>query len=120
MPLTLPNASQYQGARGTRAQGSVSSREVVVLKSTSSTERQPAARGRLGGRTLAPPKGSEPLRFYSLGDLTQPAQQVAHASRIPLGDLTQSAQQVAHARACHCLSNRIPLSAGWRLQAIFR
>jgi hypothetical protein len=43
MPLTLPNARQYQGARGTRAQGSVSSREVVVLKSTSSTERAAAA-----------------------------------------------------------------------------
>jgi hypothetical protein len=35
MPLMLPSAGQYQGARGTRAQGSVSSREVVVLKSTS-------------------------------------------------------------------------------------
>eukprot|EP01047_Picozoa_sp_COSAG01_P111593 COSAG01_NODE_40369_length_464_cov_2.249315_1_plen_33_part_01 len=33
MPLVLPNARQYQGARGTRAQGSVSSREVMVLKS---------------------------------------------------------------------------------------
>jgi hypothetical protein len=44
MPLMLPNARQYQGARGTRAQGSVSSREVVVLKSTSST-----AGGRAGG-----------------------------------------------------------------------
>ena len=43
MPLVLPNARQYQGARGTRAQGSVSSREVVVLKSTSSTEAEPAA-----------------------------------------------------------------------------
>jgi hypothetical protein len=43
MPLMLPNARQYQGARGTRAQGSVSSREVVVLKSTSSTEAEPAA-----------------------------------------------------------------------------
>jgi hypothetical protein len=48
MPLTLPNARQYQGARGTRAQGSVSSREVVVLKSTSSTEPSRRRRRRRG------------------------------------------------------------------------
>ena len=92
MPLTLPNARQYQGARGTRAQGSVSSREVVVLKSTSSTERAGgAARGwlptvltvgtlaptqgtieySLHSRTLTPNQGNS--LFYSLGGLAQPA-----------------------------------------------
>ena len=106
MPLMLPNARQYQGARGTRAQGSVSSREVVVLKSTSSTERAGgAARGwlptvgtlaptqgtieySLHSRTLTPNQGNS--LFYSLGGL--------------LGDLTQPAQPGRpSAGACHCL-----------------
>jgi hypothetical protein len=108
MPLTLPNARQYQGARGTRAQGSVSSREVVVLKSTSSTEAEPAAPPPAAACTLIPNKGTiRHSLFYSLGGL--------------LGDLTQPAQPGRpSAGACHCLSNRIPLSAGWLLQAIFR
>eukprot|EP01043_Picozoa_sp_COSAG02_P104498 COSAG02_NODE_40494_length_405_cov_0.330065_1_plen_109_part_01 len=74
-----------------------------------------------GTSTAVPLLRTRVTHFFTVwaGSLSPPTQ-VAHASRIPLGDLTQSAQQVAHARACHCLSNRIPLSAGWRLQAIFR
>jgi hypothetical protein len=57
MPLTLPNAGQYQGARGTRAQGSVNSREVVVLKSTSFDGACRLRGGAAAYRTLAPSKG---------------------------------------------------------------
>eukprot|EP01049_Picozoa_sp_SAG25_P001809 SAG25_NODE_86_length_16515_cov_5.529996_4_plen_121_part_00 len=84
MPLMLPNAGQYQGARGTRAQGSVSSREVVVLKSTSFDG---ASRRRGGGRTLDPSKGTKawyrtlaPSKGHSLS-----ARPRGRPSRIPLG-----------------------------------
>eukprot|EP01047_Picozoa_sp_COSAG01_P024953 COSAG01_NODE_1558_length_9925_cov_6.973743_10_plen_100_part_00 len=66
------------------------------------------ARLRMQDVHLIPNKGTiRHSLFYSLGGL--------------LGDLTQPAQPGRpSAGACHCLSNRIPLSAGWLLQAIFR